>query len=180
PPLGKRAEQEFVRRVLGEVSEEIMAWLIDHAQGNPFYLEELVRAVATNGDLSQIPDTVLGTVRVRFDAVGEGSRLVLRAASIYGQSFTAAGVKALVGDMDGDDIDRWLEILVDKEILFSRPIGNPHQHVSRHALLYQAAYAMLSPKDEVGGHCLAGFFLEESGERDAIVLADHFEKGQKP
>ncbi|HEY5281907.1 MAG TPA: protein kinase, partial [Polyangia bacterium] len=65
PPLGKRAEQEFVRRVLGDVAPEKMAWLLDHAQGNPFYLEELVRAAAAGGDLSQIPDTVLGTVQVR-------------------------------------------------------------------------------------------------------------------
>jgi tetratricopeptide (TPR) repeat protein len=180
PPLGKRAEQEFVRRVLSEVSEETMAWLIDHAQGNPFYLEELVRAVATNGDLSQIPDTVLGTVRVRFDAVGEGSKLVLRAASIFGQSFTADGVKALVGEMSDEDVDRWLEILVAKEILFTRPVGAARQHVFRHGLLHQAAYAMLSPKEEVDGHYIAGDLLEEAGERDAIVLADHFEKGHQP
>ena len=180
PPLGKRAEQEFVRRVLGDVAPEKMAWLLDHAQGNPFYLEELVRAAAAGGDLSQIPDTVLGTVQVRFDAVGEGSKLVLRAASIFGQSFRAAGVKALVGEMADDDIDRWLQILCDKEILFSRPAGAVRQHVFRHGLLHQAAYAMLAPKEEVNGHFLAGHFLEEQGERDAIVLADHFEKGQKP
>jgi predicted ATPase len=179
-PLGKRAEQEFVRRVLGDVAPEKMDWLLDHAQGNPFYLEELVRAAAAGGDLSQIPDTVLGTVQVRFDAVGEGSKLVLRAASIFGQSFRAAGVKALVGDMNDDDVDRWLQILCDKEILFSRPAGAARQHVFRHGLLHQAAYAMLSPKEEVNGHFLAGHFLEEQGERDAIVLADHFEKGQKP
>jgi len=180
PPLGKRAEQEFVRRILGDVAPEKMDWLLDHAQGNPFYLEELVRAAAAGGELSQIPNTVLGTVQVRFDAVGEGSKLVLRAASVFGQSFSAAGVKALVGEMNDDDIDRWLQILCDKEILFSRPAGAARQHVFRHGLLHQAAYAMLSPDEEVNGHFLAGHFLEEQGERDAIVLADHFEKGQKP
>jgi tetratricopeptide (TPR) repeat protein len=179
PPLGKLAEQEFVRRVLGDVAPEKMDWLLDHAQGNPFYLEELVRAAAAGGELSQIPDTVLGTVQVRFDAVGEGSKLVLRAASIFGQNFRADGVKALVGEMADEDVDRWLQILVDKEILFSRPVGAVRQHVFRHALLHQAAYAMLSPNEEVNGHYLAGDFLEEQGERDAIVLADHFEKGQK-
>jgi eukaryotic-like serine/threonine-protein kinase len=180
PPLGKRAEQEFVRRVLGDVAPERLDWLLDHAQGNPFYLEELVRAAAAGGELSEIPDTVLGTVQVRFDVVGEGSKLVLRAASIYGQSFSAEGVKALLGEMSDEDVDRWLEILVDKEILFSRQVGTVRQHVFRHGLLHQAAYAMLSPKEEVNGHYLAGDFLEEEGERDAIVLADHFEKGQKP
>jgi eukaryotic-like serine/threonine-protein kinase len=117
---------------------------------------------------------------VRFDAIGEGCKLVLRAASIFGQSFVAAGVKALVGDMNDEDVDRWLEILVDKEILFCRPLGNTRQHVFRHALLQQAAYAMLTPKDEVSGHYMAADFLEHNGEREAIVLADHYEKGQQP
>jgi tetratricopeptide (TPR) repeat protein len=82
--------------------------------------------------------------------------------------------------MSDEDVDRWLQILVEKEILFCRQTGNTYEHVFRHALLYQAAYAMLAPKEEVSGHYLAGHFLEKQGERDAIVLADHFEKGDKP
>jgi len=179
-PLGKRAAEDMIRRVLGEVAPDKIAWLLDHAQGNPFYLEELCRALALSGDVTAIPDTVLGTVQVRFDAIGEGCKLVLRAASIFGQSFLAAGVKALVGDMHDEDVDRWLEILVDKEILFSRPLGSARQHVFRHALLHQAAYAILTPKDEVSGHYMAADFLEKSGEREAIVLADHYEKGEQP
>ncbi len=179
-PLGKRAGEDMIRRILGDAAPDKVAWLLDHAQGNPFYLEELCRALALSGDVSTIPDTVLGTVQVRFDAIGEGCKLVLRAASIFGQSFLAAGVKALVGDMHDEDVDRWLEILVDKEILFSRPLGSGRQHLFRHALLHQAAYAMLTPKDEVSGHYLAADFLEKSGEREAIVLADHYEKGEQP
>ena len=177
-PLTNRAGQEIVRRVLGDVAPETMAWLLDNAQGNPFYLEELVRAVDGPNRGNAIPHTVLGTVQARFDAVGEGAKLVLRAASVFGQSFLAAGVKALVGEMSPEDIDRWMQILVAKEILFSRPLDSTQQHGFRHALLHEAAYAMLSPKDEVVGHKLAGAFLEDSGERDAIVLADHFEKGE--
>jgi hypothetical protein len=169
-----------VRRVLGEVPPEKMDWLLDHAQGNPFYLEELVRAVATGGDLSQIPDTVLGTVQVRFDAVGEGSKLVLRAASIFGQSFQAAGRQ---GPGRRHERRRRRPLAADP-VRQGNPVLPPgrraRQHVFRHGLLHQAAYAMLSPKEEVNGHFLAGHFLEEQGERDAIVLADHFEKGQKP
>jgi serine/threonine protein kinase/tetratricopeptide (TPR) repeat protein len=179
-PLGKRASQELVRKVLGDVPQEKVDWLLDHAQGNPFYLEELIRAVAEQGPAASVPETVLDFVRMRFDAVGDGAKLVLRAASIYGQSFSAEGVKAIIAEMHDEDVDRWLEILVDKEILFSRPLGEQRQHVFRHALFHQSSYAMLNEEDEISGHLLAGEFLEEQGERDAMVLADHYEKGKKP
>jgi serine/threonine protein kinase/tetratricopeptide (TPR) repeat protein len=178
-PLGNRAAQQFVKTVLGDVAPETASWLLEHAQGNPFYLEELVRVVATGGDLSHIPPTVLGTVQIRFDAVGAGSKLVLRAGAVYGQSFTADGVKVMMGDTSEEDVDSWLDILVRQEILFSRPVGNLRQYVFRHALLQQAAYAMLSPGEEVSAHYMAADYLERNGERDAMVLADHYEKGQK-
>lgn len=178
-PLGNRAAQQFVKTVLGDIEPQKMDWLLQHAQGNPFYLEELVRVVATGGDLGQLPSSVLGTVQVRFDAVGADSKLVLRAASVYGQSFLPEGIKVMLAELSDEDVDSWLDILVRQEILFSRPVGNARQYVFRHALLQQAAYALLSPSDEISAHYIAGDFLENNGERDAMVLADHFEKGQK-
>jgi tetratricopeptide (TPR) repeat protein len=90
------------------------------------------------------------------------------------------GVKVMLAEMSDEDVDSWLGILVRQEILFSRPAGNTRQYVFRHALLQQAAYALLSPSDEISAHYIAGDFLENNGERDAMVLADHYEKGQKP
>jgi serine/threonine protein kinase/tetratricopeptide (TPR) repeat protein len=179
-PLGNRAGQQFIKTVLGDIEPDKVSWLLDHAQGNPFYLEELVRVVAMGGDLGQLPSSVLGTVQIRFDAVGGDSKLVLRAASVYGQSFLPEGVKVMLADLSDEDVDSWLDILVRKEILFSRPVGNTRQYVFRHALLQQAAYALLSPGDQISAHYIAGDFLENNGERDAMVLADHYEKGQKP
>jgi tetratricopeptide (TPR) repeat protein len=118
-------------------------------------------------------------VQMRFDAVGDGAKQVLRAASIFGRSFRAAGAKALLADRLPEDVDRWLEILIEKEILFARPLGNAREHVFRHALHRDAAYALLPPESVVVGHRLAGEFLEQAGERDAIVLADHFERGHE-
>ena len=179
PPLGKRAVQELARRILGDKAEARLDWILEQAQGNPFYLEELARVFAEGKDVAEVPSTVLGMVQMRFDAVGEGAKQVLRAASIFGRSFRAAGAKALLADLIPEDVDRWIEILIDKEILFARPFGNSREHVFRHALHRDAAYALLPPESAAVGHRLAGEFLEQAGERDAIVLADHFERGKE-
>lgn len=47
----------------------------------------------------------------------------------------------------------------------------------RHGLVREAAYSMLTEVDRRLGHRLAGAWLEEAGERDARVLAEHFEHG---
>jgi tetratricopeptide (TPR) repeat protein len=83
-------------------------------------------------------------------------------------------VRRLVGD---EDLDRWLEILAQKEIVYPRQAADTREFVFRHALLEEAAYAMLGGEDRVLGHRRAGEYLESEGEREAIVLVEHFEKG---
>src|SRR5262249_54816797 len=46
-----------------------------------------------------------------------------------------------------------------------------------HALWREGAYAMLTEADRSVGHGLAGEWLERRGEQDALLLAEHFEKG---
>jgi tetratricopeptide (TPR) repeat protein len=183
-PLSPRASQRMIEHVVGKIPEADARWIVDRAQGNPFYLEELLRVVHDGGkvgDDSALPDTVLGMVQARFDIFGADAKLVLRAGSIFGQTFRPAGVKALVEEDRRKDVDRWLEILTQREILFSRPTADLREYVFRHALLRQAAYEMLPPSEKRLGHLLAGQYLEQAGERQGIVLADHFERaGEKP
>jgi uncharacterized protein YidB (DUF937 family) len=171
----------MVEHVAGDLPEQSARWIVGRSQGNPFYLQELLRVAAEGGrvgDDSNLPDTVLGMVQARFDGFGPDAKLVLRAGSVFGQVFRADGVKALVATDRRKDVERWLDILERKEILFCRSTGR--EYAFRHALLRQAAYEMLLPAEKRLGHRLAGQYLEQSGERDGIVLADHFERaGEK-
>ena len=181
-PLLPRWSRQMIEHVVGEIPEESLRWILDRAQGNPFYLEELLRVVVDGGKLgddSNLPDTVLGMVQARFDFFGPDAKLVLRAGSIFGQTFRPAGVKALVDEDRRRDVDHWLEILTKREILFSRPTADLREYSFRHALLRQAAYEMLPPSEKRLGHLLAGQFLEQAGERQGIVLADHFERAEE-
>jgi tetratricopeptide (TPR) repeat protein len=180
-PLTPKSAQKMLRQILPELTDEKAAWIVERADGNPFYLEELVRAVGAGAEWDEehpLPDTVVGMVQARFDAVGAEAKRVLRAAAVFGQSFRPSGVRALVGDADRT-LDQWLDILAQKEVLFSRRAADTREFSFRHAVLQEAAYAMLAPADRVLGHRLAGEFLEKVGERQAILLVDHFEKGEQ-
>jgi len=178
-PLAARACRRMVEHVAGELPETSARWIVDRAQGNPFYLQELLRVAAEGGkvgDDSNLPDTVLGMVQARLDGFGPDAKLVLRAASVFGQAFRPEGVKAL---LDGDrrkDVERWLGILEKQEILFARPGRDRREYAFQHALLRQAVYDTLPAAEKRLGHLLAGQYLEQIGERDGAVLADHFEK----
>ena len=56
----------------------------------------------------------------------------------------------LGGDHDRS-LDQWLDILVQKEVLFSRQAADTRELVFRHALMQEAAYDMLTAEDRVLG-----------------------------
>jgi tetratricopeptide (TPR) repeat protein len=178
--LTRRACQSLIKQVLGDGADAAtQEWLLERAEGNPFYLEELIRAVAS-GARAALPETVLAMVQARLDALGSDPKRVLRAASVFGQSFTRAGVSALLSDRDRQILPMCLDVLVSREVIFptdGEGGAAPEVYVFRHALLRDAAYEMLTEGDRGLGHLLAGEFLEKGRERDAILLVEHFERG---
>src|SRR5262245_833702 len=106
PGLGKKAITELCRQVLGEAPPRVVDAIVAGSGGNALHVEELMRAGATLGE-GPAPRTVVSMLQARFDALDPRARLVLRAGSVLGERFTAAGVCALVGDaMDAEDVER--------------------------------------------------------------------------
>ncbi|WP_437282388.1 protein kinase [Sorangium sp. So ce375] len=184
-PLPRRASAELVRAALGEtMSEAVVAHLVERAGGNPFYLEELIRAVAS-GKEELLPDSVLGTVEARLDAEGNEGKRVLRAASIFGDRFSKRGVAALLGGEERlADVEAWLTALADRELVApasaSAGLAEAADYVFRHTLVREAAYAMLTERDRALGHRLAGAWLERSAAADPRGVAEHFRRGGEP
>src|SRR5262249_54508032 len=83
-PLPRRAAERLVRAVLDAAAPDTIQRLVAQADGNAFYLEELVRAVAEGASLASavpLPPTVLAMVHARLDGLDAATRRVLRAAS---------------------------------------------------------------------------------------------------
>ncbi|WP_437985241.1 protein kinase domain-containing protein [Sorangium sp. So ce117] len=117
--LSRRASERLARQALGgAVTEEIIGTLIERADGNAFFLEEQIRAAA-EGRGAALPETVLAMVQARLEALDPEARRVLRAASVFGQSFRSAGVAALLGGADAEVAVRLAE-LVEREVITPR------------------------------------------------------------
>ncbi|MEZ4312065.1 MAG: protein kinase [Polyangiaceae bacterium] len=182
PELSRRASERLARDVLGSGADpQAIARIAEHAGGNAFFLEELIRAEA-QGRGAEVPGTVLAMVRTRLENMENDARRLLRAASVFGASFWRGGVEALLGAAPSSpDVTSWLAELVERELLLPRERGHfagGGEYAFRHALVREAAYAMLTDEDRALGHKLAGDWLSSAGERDAATLARHFELGE--
>ena len=177
--LGKRACERIVAAALGGSADAVVtARLVERAGGHPLFLEELIRAAAAGQAEAQSP-TVLAMVQARLDGMEPELRRVLRAASVFGERFWVAGVEALCGAGKGE-LAPWLDALRAKEVIQPRvdaTIRGQSEWAFRHALIRDAAYAMLTVDDRELGHRLAAQWLEAVGERDPVRLAEHHEKG---
>ncbi len=187
--LTRRAAEKLVREALGErITEPLVARLVERAAGNAFYLEELVRAVA-EGKGDQLPETVVAMAQARIEGLEFEARHVLRAASVFGQVFWRGALAALL-DGGATRVHDWLDELVRREFVVARRESRFPGEVElsfRHALVREAAYAMLTEKDRRSGHRLAGEWLETrvgvgtlASAADAVILAEHFERGGEP
>jgi tetratricopeptide (TPR) repeat protein len=177
--LGRKAGERLVRAILPEVAPHTLARVLDLAQGNALYLEELIRAVAEGQD-GGLPETVLAMVQARLEAFSPEARRILRAASIFGGAFRAAGVAAILGG--AADLGEWLPVLVDKEMIVARRDARSSEPelAFRHLLVREAAYAAWGDADRERAHRAAGDWLEANGEVDPLLLAEHFRRGGEP
>lgn len=178
-PVPKKAGERLVRELLADrVSSEDAARIVERAAGNAFFLEEMIRAMAS-GRGDALPDTVLATVQARLEALEPDLRRTLRAASVFGQTFWADGVSALVGK-DARVVGTELDVLVERELVtrsWESRFEGTKQLTFVHAIVREAAYASLTEEDASLGHKLAAEWLVAHGESDAVELAEHFERG---
>jgi tetratricopeptide (TPR) repeat protein len=187
-PLGEltpKAAARLARHVLGDGADaSTIDRVVAKAAGNAFFLEEILRAVA-EGRGDDVPETVLAMVQRRLDALAPEARRILRAASVFGETFWRSAMSAHLGTTSNplSRVDDRLEELVRLELVSKRSesrFAGEEELTFRHALVRDAAYAMLTDEDRALGHQLAGTWLEAHGERDAAVLAQHFDRGGDP
>ena len=182
-PLSRKASERLVQQLLGTKADpQTMARIIAHADGNPLWLEELIRA-AVERRQSKTPETILAMLQARIGQLPAPARRVLRAASVFGETFWLEGVAALLQQDVDAQLRQLVANLVQRELLVACPdsrYATQQELRFRHTLMRDAAYSLLTDEDRSLGHRIAGAFLESQGENESAVLAAHAQRGQEP
>jgi len=137
-----------VRRLIqslrpGHLSAGDIAEIVDRAEGNAFFVEELVGALT--GDL---PDDLAGLLMVRVDGLDGHARTVVQAASVAGRR-VAHDLLAEATGLPPQQLDDGLRAAVDRNVLV--PEGGDG-YAFRHALLAEAVYDDLLPGERIRLH----------------------------
>jgi serine/threonine protein kinase len=181
--LSRKAGIRLVREVLGpDVSEATVERVVEQAAGNALFLEELIRMVS-EGHGEAPPATVLAMLQTRIQRLEAGARRVLLAASFFGRNFWVGGLKSLLGTADlGAPLEQWLRQLVELEVVEQQPESRFPSEMEfrfRHSLVRDATYGLVPDSYRPTGHRLTGAWLEQMEEPDALVVAEHYKRGQE-
>jgi predicted ATPase len=120
-------------RQRAELPERLERTIIEKAEGNPFFLEELTRAVIEHGDFQAemvVPDTIQGVLSARIDRLPEPPKRLLQTASVLGREFSPR----LLGEIwDGSGaLDALLLELKRMEFFFERTGAEDTIYVFKH------------------------------------------------
>jgi hypothetical protein len=173
-PFPSAVAQELARAISPDLDPARLSAIVERAGGHALLLEELLRAPSDE----EISGAVLTVIERRIARLPADARKVLRAASLFGDRFWRSGVLAAAG-LDELRVDQTIGVLRDHELVVDAPVSRydgERELGFRHALVREAASAMLTDADRALGHRLVLTWLLARGERDEWLLAAHDEK----
>jgi class 3 adenylate cyclase len=176
-------ETEQLLSELGELSPELHERIVQVAEGNPLFLEEMLALVRDSGGARvDVPPTIQALLAARLDQLDPAERSVLEHGSVEGRIFHRGAVAAL-GDGDGE-LDRRLVALVRKELV--RPdraqLAGDDAYRFRHLLIRDAAYEALPKAARANLHRRFAEWLERHGQSLVEleeILGYHFEQAAR-
>ena len=206
--LDIHASRELASNILQNVSKlpaELVEIVAKNAEGNPFYLEELIKVLIEDGvivkgeenwqivpqSLTQlrVPPTLTGILQARLDRLPAAENEVLERAAVIGRTFWDAAVEAMRGSElaravtgGGDEVRSALSALRHKELVFSHQpsaFASAQEFIFKHAILREVTYErVLKAKRKLYHRLAADWLIQQSGERIGEYLgliAQHYE-----
>jgi class 3 adenylate cyclase/tetratricopeptide (TPR) repeat protein len=174
-----------------EVSPEFAGLVHRHTEGNPFFTQEVLRALVERGDIYrengrwtrkgteeiEVPESVRSVVGERLSRLSERVQEVLYEASVLGQTFAFDDLQG-IGDRPEQEVEEALEEATAAGLVRE---SEKDAYSFDHVLIQQALYAELSPRRRRRLHLAAAQALERSPEETranrVAELAWHYLQG---
>jgi len=196
-PLTAEESDELIRALLAvdDLPPSVHDRILERAEGNPFFLEEIVRRLVDGGMIErvgdrwratagieavEIPDTVQAVLAARIDLLDATDKRIAQAAAVVGRVFWTGPVASLSGVAPAD-LDQTLRRLEDRELVLSRPgsaLAGQTEYIFKHVLTRDVAYESLPRKERSRAHATVAAWLERTASDRAVefaeVLAYHY------
>jgi len=131
--------------------------ILAHADGNPFFLEEILRSLIANGvvvyddaagrwrttreiDALAIPDTVNGVLTARIDRLAPATKHVLQLAAVIGHTFSRRVLENVTQTLGITDLEQHLITLQHTHLIHERTALPEREYIFEHVLTQEAAY----------------------------------------
>jgi class 3 adenylate cyclase/tetratricopeptide (TPR) repeat protein len=194
-PLDDRAAEDLVGELLGrdETLKGLAARIRDRTAGNPFFIEELVRALVESGDLVgtpgeyrlagdaetlRIPASVHSLVSARIDRLEDNAKAALQSAAVLGKRVPAPLLQK-VSQLPLGELARALQQLCDAEFLYPEAFYPTAEYAFVHPLTQEVAYGSALSDARARRHRIAAEALAAAGDRGdtehVLMLAHHRE-----
>lgn len=194
-PLGFEEVESMLRTILSIPTPEpvdFLGLLVPPTEGNPFLVEEFLKALVEAGDISyregrwqgrsardvRVPSTVQESVQRRVERIDVSVRQVLTVCAVAGQRFDFALVQSVM-QMDESELEQVMKELVAAQLLVEEPAD---RFAFRHALTREALYALLLARERKKLHQQIAAKLEQLyAQAPADYTADlayHYYRGE--
>ncbi len=181
-----------VAQLFGETTvpdPEVVAELARRAQGNPFYVQELLNLLKDRGvdtlqpgvvERYQLPDSLYSLILGRIDQLAEDQRTVLKVASVIGRLFEVAMLWGVYHPFaDHDRLLRDLSTLAELELTALERPEPELTYLFKHVLTQEVAYGTLPFATRASLHEQIGRYVEERhpgfSEQHLDLLAHHYD-----
>jgi class 3 adenylate cyclase len=195
-PLSEAEAEEMLAEIAGELPDAVRRLVLKRAEGNPFFVEEVLGSLLDHGVLRReagrwvasgvpatldVADSVQGVIGARIDLLPAAEKAALQLAAVMGRSFWEGAVRALAETTEPD-----LQLLEERDFVRQSPqssLEGQREYVFKHALTREVAYGSLPAGRSALAHAGFAEWLERAGGRDdkhAPALAHHYAEAVSP
>lgn len=191
-PLRESSALAYLRVLMPDLDDSARQVIVDRAEGNPLYLEELLRALVDGGGLerketwtltvkaaSLLPPALENLLVARIDRLPEGARRLAQVAAVVGRTFP---VRVLDRVADSDDVEADLAVLFRADVVRELRRYPELECSFRHGLLQEAALSTMTAArlQELHGRVAAAIeeLFAPSLDEYLELVAHHYARSQ--
>jgi len=192
-PLDEKASRQLVANLLEieDLPEKVRALILKKAEGNPFFVEEVIRSlldaklvVRTEGhwratreiENIQLPDTLAGVIGARLDRLDEESKKVAQTAAVIGREFEFDILSDVYETKPG--LENSIGTLQRRELVREKSRAPNLLYLFKHALTQETAYGSLLLSKRRGLHKKVAECLEAHEAERVNEIAWHYLEAQ--